>query len=95
VQFKAEVHDHERRRVVQLAGRLQRDQSAELVRLCDESPKPVRLDLAELVSVDAAGLETLVMLRSRGAELVGASPYLALQLKSAQAKRIPKQAGPR
>lgn len=88
MQFRAEVHDHERRRIVRLEGRLRREQSPELTRLCDESPKPVRLDLTDLISADAVGLETLLMLRSRGAELVGASPYLAMQLESEQAKRI-------
>ena len=88
VQFKAEVHDRERFRVVRLAGRLQGEHATELTRLCDESPKPVRLDLADLISADAVGLETLVLLQSRGAELVGASPYVALQLDSEQAKHI-------
>jgi ABC-type transporter Mla MlaB component len=90
VQFKAEVQDCERRRVVRLAGRLQGEHAADLIRLCDESLKPVRLDLADLVSADTAGLEALVMLQSRGAELVGASPYVALQLDGEHARHIQK-----
>lgn len=70
--------------MVWLAGRLERDQAPELVRLCDEAPGPVRLDLVDLVSADATGVETLCRLRSRGAELVGASPYIAMQLETSQ-----------
>ena len=52
------------------------------MRLCDEAPGELRIDLANLVSADGAGLEVLGLLRSRGAELVGTSPYLALRLES-------------
>ena len=93
VEFKAEVHDHPRRRIIRLVGRLQGEHAPELTRLCDESTKPVRLDLGDLDSADAAGLETLLGLKRRGAELVGVSPYVALQLDSAQAKHVEKHGG--
>jgi len=91
--FRADVQDDQTRRIVRMAGRLEREQSAELVTLCDEARKPVRLDLTDLVSADTVGLEALALLRSRGAELVGTSPYLALQLETAQAKRTEEQPG--
>ena len=59
MQFKAEVRDSPHVRVVRLTGRLQGEISTELVRLYDESEKPVRLDLKDLVSLDAIGLSTL------------------------------------
>jgi hypothetical protein len=58
--------------------------STEVVRLFDESQLRVQLDLTDLFWADAAGLRALVLLRDRGADLVGASPFMALQLKSAR-----------
>ena len=93
MQFKAEVSDSPHVRVVQLAGRVQGGISTELVRLYDESEKPVRLDLRDLVSLDAVGLSTLVTLERRGGELVNASPFVALQLDGERAKRTGKLRG--
>ena len=50
-----------------------------------EAPKPLRLDLGDLVSADAVGFETLGMLRRRGIGLVAVSPYVAMQLEFEQA----------
>ena len=79
------MEDRGRTRTVRLAGRLGQEQSAELVRLYNEAPGVVRLDLSDLLSADAAGLETLALLARRGADLVGTSPYLTLQLQMAEA----------
>jgi hypothetical protein len=95
VQFKADVDDQVSRRVVRLSGSLQGEMSSELTRLCNESRKPVQLDLSDLLWMDAVGLRTLVTLQGRGAELVGASRYLALQLDSARAKPLRQVAGTR
>lgn len=81
MQFRAQLDDLAGTRIVRLAGRLEREQVFELVRLCEEAPGPVRLDLADLVSAGAEGLEALALLRNRGVALVGTSPYLALQLE--------------
>jgi hypothetical protein len=88
MQFRADVHDREGLRVVHLSGRLEREQSPELMRLCDQAPKGAQLDLGDLVSADAVGLETLGTLRRRGTELVGASPYVAMQMEFEQSKHI-------
>jgi len=93
VQFKAEVADHGDYRVIRLSGALKGEMSSELTRLVDESQPPVRLDLADLVSADAAGLRTLASLEARGAELVGASPYVSLQLQRARAQEARKPRG--
>jgi hypothetical protein len=43
--------------------------------------QPLRIDLAHLVGVDPAGLQTLRRLRGRGARLTGASPFVELLLE--------------
>jgi len=80
MQFRAEVVDDGIGNTLRLAGRLECEHSSELVDLYEHTDGAVRLDLADLVSADAAGLNTLRMLRGRGAELVGLSPYLTLRL---------------
>ena len=68
------------RRVVRLAGRFGEAQVPEL--LCaGEDASDLTLDLAELVSVDAAGLDALHRLQQRGARIVGASGYIQLKLE--------------
>jgi ABC-type transporter Mla MlaB component len=88
VHFKADVVDEASRRVVRLAGRLQREHVAELVNVCEQFPAGVRLDLTDLVSLDAPGREALLAIVERGASLEGASPYVALQLEGARPKRV-------
>ena len=86
MQFKAEVDDHGGRRVLRLIGSLRGEMATEVVRLVDESQLRVQLDLTDLLWADAASLRALVMLRDRGADLVGASPFMAMQLESAPAR---------
>jgi hypothetical protein len=81
VQFRAEVCDRGALRVIRLAGRLDREQASDLIGLCDRAPKPLQLDLCDLVSADAVGFATLGMLRRRGIGLVAVSPYVAMQLE--------------
>jgi hypothetical protein len=83
VQFKAEIVDHAGFRIVRLAGRLQCEHTDELIRLCEASTPALRLDLTDLVSADPSGLETLLLIQQRGAQLKGASPYIVLQLDGA------------
>jgi hypothetical protein len=88
MQFRADVSDREGLRVIHLSGRLERGQSPELMRLCEQAPQGVQLELVDLVSADAVGLETLGTLRRRGTELVGASPYVAIQMEFEQSKHM-------
>ena len=53
------------RRIVRLAGRLSVAQVPELLEACAEA-LPIELDLADLVSADAAGIEALQRLRRPG-----------------------------
>jgi len=88
--FKAEVVDEGGRITLRLAGRLDLEQSSELLHLYDETDGAMRLDLTDLMSADAAGLDMLRTLRSRGAGLVGLTPYLGLQLDADPPGRTPK-----
>ena len=86
MQFKAEIDDRGDHRVIRLSGALRGEMSTELTRLVDGILPPVQLDLADVVSADGAGFRTLASLEARGAELVGASPYVSLRLEGARAK---------
>jgi hypothetical protein len=74
------------RRVVRLAGRLGEVQVPDLLSACAD-PAPLHLDLTDLVSVDAAGLEALRRVHARGVVLVGVPGYIQLQLDSAAKAR--------
>ena len=69
---------------MQLAGRLTVAQLPELLEACTEvSPGvAVELDLADLVSADAAGIEALQQLREGGVTLTSTPGYLQLRLDS-------------
>jgi ABC-type transporter Mla MlaB component len=68
-------------RVVRLAGRLAEAQVPELLQACAGS-HALQLDLTDLVSADAAGLEALQRVRARGAMLIGVPGYIQLKLDS-------------
>ena len=68
-------------RLVRLAGRLSVAQVPELLEAC-AGGLPMEINLADLVSADAAGIEALQQLRDRGATLVGAPGYLQLKIDS-------------
>jgi hypothetical protein len=72
------VEEHDRR-VVRLAGKLCAAQVPELLLACAASG-PLHLDLTELVSTDAAGVEALQRVRAQGAVLVGVPGYIQLKL---------------
>jgi hypothetical protein len=69
------------RRIVRLAGRLGETQVPELLTACAD-PRGLELDLSDLVSTDAAGLEALKRVEEQGATLVGIPGYIRLKLAS-------------
>jgi hypothetical protein len=75
------VTDDRDRRVIRLAGRFGEAQVPELLQAC-QGAGAVTLDLTDLVSADAAGLDALYRIRLRGARMVGASGYIQLRLDS-------------
>jgi hypothetical protein len=69
------------RRVVRVAGRLSVAQVPELLAAC-ATAGPLALDLSDVVSVDAAGIEALQRIRAQGATLAGAPGYIQMKLDS-------------
>jgi hypothetical protein len=76
------------RRVVRLAGRLSIAQVPELLGACG-GDAPLELDLTELVSADAAGIEALQRLRDQGATVAGVPRYIQLKLDSPVGTSLP------
>lgn len=66
---------------VVLAGRLNAAQVHELRSICAAAGDRVRIDLTDLLSADAVGIDALRRLRQRGAKLVGVARYLQRWLK--------------
>lgn len=73
----AELRD---RRVVRLAGRLADAQVPELLAACGKKGVQVDLNLGDLISVDAVGLDALDRLRRAGATLIDAPAYIQRKL---------------
>jgi hypothetical protein len=68
------------RLVVRLAGRLSEAHVAAFLELCSGHARPPRIELDELVSADAVGIDALLRVEQRGAELVGLAEYLRFKL---------------
>ena len=65
---------------VHLAGRLSEAHVPDLLTAC-ATDEPSVLELDELTSADAVGLDALMRLEQRGAELRGLPQYLRLKLE--------------
>jgi hypothetical protein len=74
------------RLIVHLAGHLSEAQVPELLASCAESNEPV-LELDELVSADAVGLDALQRVEQQGAQLVGLLEYLRFELDTLKRER--------
>ena len=69
------------RLVIKLAGRLSAAQVPELLTACGDDTG-LELELTDLVSADAAGIEAIQRLRGKGATLVGVPGYIRLKLET-------------
>jgi anti-anti-sigma regulatory factor len=76
---------NEREAVVALHGWLSSAEVDELAKVVAGKRPCVRIDLAQLAGVDAAGLRALRRLRGSGARLTGASPFVELLLERSAA----------
>jgi hypothetical protein len=65
--------------VVHLAGRLAGREVPEFLEACTSDQPPI-LELDELVSADAVGLDALVRIEASGAQLIGVPEYIRLKL---------------
>jgi len=79
VQCRIDVRREKGRVVVRLAGRLGGAQVPDLLEACSNSRKP-RLELDDLVSADAMGVDALMRIERQGGQLIGLPEYLRLQL---------------
>jgi len=70
------------RRIVRLAGRLSAAQVPELF-IAVAGQSGIEVDLTDLLSADAAGIEALQRMRRGGATLSGTPGYIQLQLHTA------------
>jgi anti-anti-sigma regulatory factor len=70
---------------LKIDGRLTSEEVPELRLACDRVEGPLVLDLSGLQSADRQGVSVLQELRTKGAELIGTSPYLQLLLDRAPA----------
>ena len=67
--------------MVTIAGRLMNDHVPGLLTACGE-PSTLRLDLTDVLSVDAIAADALQRLREAGAQLTGVPTYIQLKLDS-------------
>ena len=67
------------RRVVRLAGHLSDAHVPDLLRVCPDV-RSVYLDVSDLVSADAVGIDSLRRLRESGATVLGAHGIIQLKL---------------
>lgn len=81
MQLRLTVHREAGDRVVICVdGRLAAKNVAELTESCRENKPGLALELANLLSVDDAGIAALRGLAADGAELLNPSPYVAMLL---------------
>ena len=75
------------RLVLHLAGRLGHAQVPDLLAACAQDGEPPTIELDDLLSADAVGLDALVRVQRQGIHLTGGSEYLRLELETAARDR--------
>ena len=73
--------------VVHLAGRLRHLQVPDLVETCVNAGLPLRVDLSQLISADAVGIDALIRVRDMGGVLDGLPTFLQLTIDSRTEER--------
>lgn len=81
------THDNNRV-VVRLAGHLTGAQVPDLLAVCAEGDGHPRVELEELMSADAIGLDALLRVQDEGAQLVGLLEYLQFELDTVRRRRM-------
>jgi anti-anti-sigma regulatory factor len=69
--------------IIQIDGDLRQPGVSELEKTCQSVVAPLCLDLANLQSIDAAGVRAIRALEDRGAAVVGVSRYIQKLLERA------------
>ena len=83
---RIESHRENGRLVVHLAGRLGEAHVPDLLEICAGGAQPL-LELDDLVSADAVGVDALMRLERQGATLQGLPEYLRLKLDTLARER--------
>jgi len=73
--------------VVHLAGRLSDAEVPDLLEACAHTGGAPLVELDELMSADAVGIDALLRIRQDGARLVGLPEYLRLKLETLTRER--------
>ena len=81
VDCRIQVRDEGGVQVVTIAGRLMNDHVPGLLTACGHAAR-LRLDLTDVLSVDAIAAEALRRLRDSGAQFTGVPTYIQLKLDS-------------
>jgi anti-anti-sigma regulatory factor len=80
MECRIQVVQRPERCTLHLAGRLNAARVPELRAICAAAAGQLRIDLTDLVSADAVGIDALRRLRREGAELKGVPHYLRRSL---------------
>ena len=78
---RIESRRQKNRLIVRLTGRLTEAHVPDLLAVCAQ-PKQTIVELDELVSADAVGLDALLRIQQQGARLVSLPEYLRLKLET-------------
>ena len=81
VECRIEVVREDEHPIVRLAGRLAAAQAGAFLEACAAAGTAPVLDLTDLVSADAVGLDALLRMQAQGARLVGLPEYMRLKLE--------------
>ena len=73
--------------IVHLAGHLTEAQVPDLLEACAQAGGPPLVELDELLSADAVGMDALIRIEQQGARLVDLPEYLRLKLESLAGQR--------
>ena len=65
---------------IKMDGRLVSGDTEVVVEACQGHPSSLVIDLSDLQFADEAGIRILQVMKAQGARIVGARPYLSLQL---------------
>ena len=66
--------------VISISGRLSKPAVAQLNKVCDPIEKPFVIDLSNLIFADDDGIDAILAIMERGAQIYGASPFVRLLL---------------
>jgi hypothetical protein len=88
VHCRIQIRHENDRVIVHLAGRLGEAEVPDLLEACAAGAGPPILELDELISADAVGMDALLRIEQEGARLVGLPEYIRLKLDTLARERL-------